>query len=341
MKKFLVMLAMSCIVVLLVACSGSGLDAVELMHRSVEAQDSLDINSMRMEIEIDINILVDGTMIEMPMTMIVEMESPERLRMENITIMAPDTQLYEATFIRDGYAYHEGNENRTYWEADNSDFNLFGFDENLIPIEEGWIEDSSAEELDIGYRLTFMLNSEGAVGFLGDMDVAGLGELFGRDESAIGTSEMSMIVYLDEDYLPTSVAVELEIELSIEDAGMPREMDFSKVLTLSIEDVVIDFPDWLDEIGDESFADEMIGTWELATHDWIYTFNADGTAFAGILENPTEHAFYWEIRNGDQLYVDFGAGLGHYAIINNINVDMMRLSYVDDNYEFIYIRDED
>jgi FKBP-type peptidyl-prolyl cis-trans isomerase 2 len=249
MKKLLVMI-MVVAVISLTACGGENLKAFELLERSHEAQ--ADIDSMMMEIDAQISMSVSGMSIDMPMTMHLEIESEDRLRMDmNMSMMGMDIET--TTFLRDGYTYSEtnllGEIERARTEADrDSSMEIAGM-LNTSSITKDMLEDSSAESTDDGYHLEFTLNNDGIMTLLGDLNLgdSDMTELFDFDAEELKDADVIMVMHLDEDYLPISVELNMEVEMTVE--GMDTTMTINMTMTtIQFGHVTIDFPDWLDEI---------------------------------------------------------------------------------------------
>ena len=348
-RKIFILVSMLFIVIALTACGE--LDAIELMERSAEAQEEANIDSMRMELDAHMIMSMMGMTMEGPMTMIFEIESEDRLR-SYMSVSIMDEEIIETVYVRDGYEYVESNEagnvQRTRSEVGAAGPDMLGFDEDLTTISEEWIEDSEAETTDDGYRLEFAINAEGMMEFLEGMDLgvieiddfSDLDDESEDDDESEGPS-MTMVMYIDEDYLPTEIIVLIMgVEITVEEADMEIDVELEMTMTLTVEDVTIDFPDWLDEIGNvEPISKaELVGTWEWDLDDYMYVFNADGTGYWGVSGIFTE--FTWEINDGNILSVDKGVAIED----NEIYLDgdaLVFLNYLDLGFEFRYIRTTD
>ena len=249
MKKLIILTGMLFTVISLAACGGDeNLEALELLERSHEAQ--AELGSMIMEMDAEINMIMIGMSIDMPMTMRMEMESAERTRMDmNMSVMGMDMDM--AMFLRDGYMYTETNlfgqverERAAVGLGTNEAMEMAGlFDTTFIV--EAMVEYSSAEQTDNGYRLELLLNMDGVMSFLGNMEL--IDDLIEIDEEEVDDWNVEMIMYIDEDYLPISTELTMEFDMTVE--GMDSTMEMHMMMrTLQLGNVTIDFPDWLDEL---------------------------------------------------------------------------------------------
>jgi len=312
MKKLLFGLVMMVTVILLTACGGN-LDAFELLDLSREAE--ADIESLVVEIDADFEMSVEEDSVAMTMAIRLEVESEDQRRFD--TSMEFLGQREETTtYARDGYMYVEERIDGDVVDRSRSELtdtsaadaeNVFFTDF----LSESTVEDSSASSIDDGYRLEFILNMDGVSLIFDEFD---LGEV-ASDQSDSDEEEFdnTMVVYLDEDYIPTSVEISMpgvDIIFEGEDATVVLGI---MVTTVQIGNVTIDFPDWLDV--EEVVATDLVGvwTWEGAGvgNEYFLIFDQDktGLLFDNTLGNMIIEEFTWDILNGNHLYTDFEANL--------------------------------
>ena len=247
-------------VVLLAACGGNSLDAFELLELSQEAQAEADISGMTLELDALIEVDMTGMEMTLPFSILLEMESEERMHMDmNVTIpMAGEESM--TMFIRDGYVYTDEDGRQTRTAMDTSDdvdmtefIELF---EDLFGDDFDWEDftaSASAESTDDGYRLAFTYEIEDLIRLIAevmsDMPGADIDGLIDEMTEDLGEGEwdIAMVMYLDEDYMLVSVEYTIVAEVSIEEMGETMEMTMDLTLSLTIGDVTIDFPAWLDE----------------------------------------------------------------------------------------------
>lgn len=301
MKKLFVMVAIHA-TMSLVACNS--LDAFDLLALSHQAQEEADINSMTMEIEGQIGMSMEGMSMDMPLTMYIEAESEERMSIKtNMSMMGEESKT--TVFLRDGYEYKEtddfsGKPQRTRSETDTvistemvemiEDI----FNEGFLANAEESVATSSAEKTDDGYRLAFTYNIEDLLSLLGETmtEIPGMEELgdidalLDFDEEELGEWDIEMVMYIDEDYLPIRSNITLAGELSVTDMGMEMDMTVEFTVMTTIEEVTIDFPDWLDEMNVSIEDSELLGYWEGGSGSIpLFVFgSADSVEF---LENGT------------------------------------------------------
>jgi len=143
----------------------------------------------------------------------------------------------------------------------------------------------------------------GQMGGADDYDM--FAELFDFNEDEVDEWEVTMVMYLDEDY--QMISSELNAELQLEIEGMTTTMVMvMRSTVVQIGNVVIDFPDWVEnfEVAEPVDAADLVGVWEWDLGGYVYVFNADGTGFSGFLPDDFDE-FTWEIV-GNVLYLDFG-----------------------------------
>lgn len=282
MKKLFVVMAMLFTIISLTACN-ENLDAFELLERSHEAQE--DLGSMIMEIDAQVSLTLMGMPLEMPLTVRMEVENEERMHMDmNMSMMGMGINM--SMFLRDGYMYSEmdmfGSTQRERTEVGmnmNEAMNMIEMVEVFTSgfIGETMIEDSTAERIDDGYRLELMLNLDGIMSFLENMELVNEFLDFGE---TINEWNAAMILYINEDYLPISSV------LTVESESVAMNMT---ITTTQLGDVIINFPYWLDEINTSSSNfDEsgLLGQWQDGTGRfflWVFG-EADSVEF---LENGT------------------------------------------------------
>jgi len=347
MRKLLVMVVMLFAVVSLTAC-GENLDALELLELSYEAQ--ADIDSFIVEMEADISVSVPGMSVSMLMTMRTEVESEARRRLDSSMLMMGE-EMSETIFLRDGYEYSEesisGMVERSRSEADAVGATEMDdiFDTRNF-ISENMNEDSSAESTDDGYRLTFTLNMAGMMAFLEELDL--MDDIFEFDFDEDDDWDVTMIMYIDEDYLPISSELAMEVETILEGTSGTMAVDLT-ITTVQIDQVIIDFPDWLDEVGNlvpVSEAD-LIGTWELFDDDLIdfdfslfMVFNADGTGMTVVVDSLGDEVedFTWEVVDDQYVYMTVGGSLERFEAVI---VDDMLTLIIEEFIELNLIRTDD
>ena len=319
-KKFNPAIIIGIVIALLIAgglwffLSRSNLNALELLERSHQAQEEID--SMIMDVDVELGVSMPGMSVDIPMTMRLEMESEDRMRMDmNVSMMGMDMDT--TTFLRDGYEYTEEEEfgvvNRSRSAVDTAGaieaFEMF----DTTFVTENMIEDSSASRTNDGYRLELTLDIDSMMPFFENLDM--MDDLFDFDD-VFGDWHISMIMYIDGDYLPISLELNMEVEVAIE--GMDATMVLNMIMTMvQFGDVTIDFPYWLDEMGevgvdlsgDPIAATDLIGTWEWDIGGHIFVFNADGTGTDQFTDSAIDE-FTWEILNGNHIYITYD---GHWT----------------------------
>lgn len=270
MKKLIMTIGMLVAIMSLTACginedNNGELDALTLLSLSQEriAQHG-DRESAIMELDAIISMDMGLLEVSMPLQVYMELESLERSKTEiTMSLMGMDMSL--ATFTRDGYQYIKSDEFGTLQQTrtpidnvlvdDMSDlFNSIDFGE----ISESWIKESTATQTSNGYRLEFVYNTAGILAFIADfdmdlLDMGEFGDLLDFDTDELDTEQMedwyvNLIIYLDQEYLPTSSTVIMFFETVVQEMGINVEMVMDMTLVIRHEDVIIDFPAWLDEI---------------------------------------------------------------------------------------------
>lgn len=259
MKKLLLSIGILATLSLLVACGDTDyeLDAMELISRSRAVSTEMDehvSNVLEMEIIITMNMGIMN--VSMPMQMRLEVESEERSSLEvNMSMMGTEVSIN--TFTRDGYEYTRINEfgeieyTRTAVDIDDAEgvFDSVDFDS----IAEEWLEGSRAVKLDDGYRLEFTYNTIGILSFLENFDLGliDIGEI-DLDSDHVGGEaledwHLSIIIYLDEDYVQTSSTITMFFETVMQEGDISFDATLDLTMTLIPQPVTIDFPLWLDE----------------------------------------------------------------------------------------------
>ena len=311
--------------VALTACGNNeSLDALELLELSHEAQAEALADGfipMTVDVEMDVEIDMDGITMTMPVTMRIEVESEERMSMEtSMEMMGQEMNM--TMFLRDGYEYSEepdpltGQVERNRSEASSDITEAMEmaemFELNFDDASDDWFENTSAERTDDGYRLEFSLSMEGLTALVGDLDLPGMEEmeelfnLDNVDDDNVDDDDFdyTLIMYLDEDYMPILTTLAFDVSMTVEEAGMSMDMTMAMTMTLRIEDVTIDFPDWLDEVAaGPNFEDSaLIGYWEGGSGRvflWVFNradsveFFADGTLI--ITEAGSRDIVEWEL----------------------------------------------
>lgn len=255
MKKLLVMVTMLILIVSLVACGESldlgdhpnnHLNAFDLLRHSNEAQ--ANITSMITEINVQTRTSRSGELIDDYSTMMrMEIENENKLRVDFNHDITGSTPFSSTVFLRKGYLYTEMDRSDSFdtplrfrEEMDpffmmeiNSMVNFF--DMNFITEE--MLADSSVTLTDNGYRVAFTLDIEGVLALANH-----LGTLDDPDED-FETFYFSVLIYLDENYLPifSQIIGEVSFDGELDEITMT-------MTTIQIGNVVINFPDWLDEL---------------------------------------------------------------------------------------------
>jgi len=355
MKKLLLLVAMLFAVVSLTAC-GENLDALELLERSHETDP---YTTGIANLDADITILAEGMTFDTPLTLRLEVESEERMKMDMSITIPMDGNTNETTFIRDGYIYtEEDGARRTRSEVNASEIaeiaDSFSIDLELIT--ESMIEDSSAERTDDGYRLEFTLNNEGLLLILNNVDMGDdeAGGLFDDvDINNLEDSTTVMIIYMDEDYRLTSSETMLELEMSMEEMGVQMDMTMEMTITIEATTVTIDFPDWLDEIESAlPISEGLVGTWELFDANFMdfsddlglgffMVFHADGTGrlVAWLLDEYEDEHLTWEVVNDNHVHVITDGLLERFEAV--IVDDILTFTDIDGSEELSFIRTAD
>jgi len=199
----------------------------------------------------------------LPFSILLEMESEERMHMDmnvSIPMMGEESM---TMFIRDGYVYTDegGHQMRTAMDtSDDVDMTEFiELFEDLFGNDFDWEDftaSASAESTNNGYRLAFTYEIEDLIRLvaevMSDMPGADIEDLIDEmtDDLGEGEWDIAMVMYLDEDYMLVSVEYTIAAEVSIEEMGETMEMTLDLTLSLTVGDVSIDFPAWLDEMSD-------------------------------------------------------------------------------------------
>ena len=275
---------------IVLSASGESLNALELLERSLVAQ--ADIDSMIMEVDAEINMAVPGMAMDIPMTMRMEMESEERMRTDmNIEMMGMDMQT--TSFLRDGYEYTEENEfgivNRSRSAIHPHDsteiFDLLNILDTDLGLD-NMITNSSASRIADGYRLEFDLDMSGLMSIFDNIDM--MGEILDFDE-IFGDFVVTIVMYLDEAYLTTSMVLTIEMEVDID--GIMTAVNMTMSMTpVQIGDVTIDFPAWLDEL-----ETSVTPTPAPTSSDF------ENSALLGYWENGAGRIFLWVFGEADSV----------------------------------------
>ena len=312
MKKILAAMSMLFIFVSLTACN-ENLDAFELLELTQEAQ--ADIDSMIMDFDTEINISMPGMSINMPLTMRFEIESEERMQMDfDISLMGANMNV--SGFLRDGYAYTEidmdGRPERTREETSINDtmemtemMEMFDTDS----LEEEMFEEALATSTDDGYRIEFVLNTDGMMTLFENLGAMGAfmdGMLdgspdFRTDDDDEEEPRNIMILYLDEDYLPISTELNMVFGMTVEGMDAEFEMNMT-MIAVQFGDVSVNFPAWLDEFEDAPTIQdsELLGLWENGSGEralFVFgsadtvEFLADGTV---IIDGRRSQSVDWQ-----------------------------------------------
>ena len=253
MKKLLATVTILTAVVSLTACgesldlgdsTNSNLTAFELLSYSTEAQAG--VTSIIMEMDFRRHFLIsDGSTDDHSATMRMEIESEGKRRVDYE--VAGVMSIVETIFLRDGYMYTERERSDSfdtplrkrervdaYGMMDIEGIDRY-FDTSFIT--ENMLESLSASRTDNGYRLEFAYNTEGIAAFISIVS--------GMDEgiNSLYDSDISKILYIDENYLP----IFTEISMSINYGGEQEEL-VTTMTAVQIGDVIIDFPYWVDDL---------------------------------------------------------------------------------------------
>jgi len=255
MKKLLISIGILITIGLLVACGNTSndLDAMELLLRSQERTAEItDRVSSIIEMEAIVTMNMGIMEISMPMNMRMEIESPDRSRQE-VSMSMMGVEMSIDTFTRDGYEYTRTNEfgeiayTRTEVTAADSGgvFDNVDFD----AMTDEWFEESIATETDGGYRLEFVYGTAGILAFLEnfELDLVDVGEI-DFDGVDLDDWNVTIIIYLDENYVQTSSTVTMFFETVMQEDDMSFDATLDITMRLTHQDVTINFPSWLDEI---------------------------------------------------------------------------------------------
>ena len=308
MKKILLTVGMLLALISLTACGGN-LDPFELLERVHEVE--ADMDSIMIEVEVDMIWDLSDVMIDIPMTVQIESESQDRWRTAIATTILGEHE-ETSVFVRDGYEYTEKLLNGTI-------VNRFRAEELSEHHESGLffthfisaytVDESSATSTDDGYRLDFLLNLDGILAFLEEFNLA---ETISA-QSDLEEEEFNgeMIIYMDDEYRPTLIEVNLEeIDLMLNGGDVALTFDMT-LTTVQVGDITVEFPEWLDvEPVNEA---DLVGvwTWEVGSEYFLF-FDRDQTGF--LLDNTAGNMvfedFTWEVLNENHLYIDFEANMG-------------------------------
>ena len=254
-KKGILVTVLASFVILVVGCGNaetSNTEALSLLQKSHEAME--DVTSMITEFDAEISVNAGFMSMDMPMSgrTYISANSDTDISMATMTTMSMmGMDMEMEMYFRDGYMYIDADGFRMKEPMDlelaleematsgvNVDFDL----------NEDWINSMSAEAVGSGHRLTFELNMEALAEVMGPQgDVLGLGL---DDTDALGDVDIRsfvLTIYIDENYIQTST--QMQLDMSIEAEGIEMEMTMNMTSDIiQIDDVIIDFPAWLDEL---------------------------------------------------------------------------------------------
>jgi len=351
MKKLLLAVVAVFTVVSLTACRRN-LDAFEILERSHEAQIGANVVSMTSEIEMEMTMDMGFMTLNFPMTMALQMENENRMRVAMEMTMPGMDVFSSVVYFRDGFQYTEEYEfgefirNRDSVEMVQNDEILQLFEINeMMEIASEMVERASAESLDNGgYRLEFVYNLDGVLAFIEDgFDFPGMEEFTEMmDVVDLGADDFSMttIMYLDENYLPTTFVSDMMMTLVVEEDGITIEMVLEMTITVILGDVRINFPAWMDDLDPAVEPIDLVGIWEWDLGGFIYVFNADGTGQRGFASIQLID-FEWEIVDDYHLYIDLGLQLERWIL--TLEDDRIHITDLDEASVavFTYIRNDD
>jgi len=312
MKKLLLILGILMTIISLAGCDRS-LDAFQLLDRSHEVE----IDSMVIEMTLDVEmfILAQDRSIGMSTMMRGERES-ENLWKSKTSIMIGGEYHETTTFVRDGNEYIEERiagfvSNRTRSEFNDNDTSSGDMFFTQF-ITEDTTSDSLLTSIDEGYRLEFVLNIEGITLVLEELDFEGISIQSDLDEEK---AHHTAVIYLDEDYHPTSVEIALEgIDILFDGEEMILTLNLM-ITAIQLGNVTVEFPDWLD---DEPISGaDLAGVWAWGISDdhFLYfstvqrgfLFYKGGSSLGGMIRDDGLEfiQFDWEILNHNHLYLHF------------------------------------
>ena len=314
-------------VILLTACSD--LDEFELLELSHEAEAEVDSIVIEVEGEIGLVGSEESEAVDVPIIQRIEVESEGRRRSDSLQGVN-ETTVYARG---DGYEYTEKRVDgiivdRFYLEVDDDDDEEESVSRFLTgSISESTVYESSSTSMDDGYRLEFVLNMDGVSSFLEEIFDGGV-VIDQVDESEDEENlDNTMIVYIDEDYFPVSVEVNLvEMDVILGETETVMTIDLM-IEAVQVGGVVVDFPDWLDSDIAWVTAADLVGAWEqadVADDEYLLFFQEDGLGtvltdpfgWDNLLGHITLDRFSWEVLN-NVLYLDFEdrEEIARYALI--------------------------
>jgi len=261
LKKILTFMGTAVLLLSLTACSNS-YTALELLELSNEAMEEVDSGIFDLDMEIRMGTGFGSVTVPLEARLVIDMlnSNDANVSMEaEMSLMGMSSNM--SMYYRDGHLYvdEDGFRERlpmSFNMAMSEILGPFGIDTDL---NENWIEEYSIEPTDDGHRLEFTLN-ENATRIMNLDLVEGIAD----PGSRINHEEMTLVIYVDEDYYQTSIELEMEATATME----RQEVEVSISLTLDVVEtgnVTVHFPAWLDEplgsgvpVGDH----ELLGTWE-------------------------------------------------------------------------------
>ena len=355
MKKLL-LAAVGLVTILSLTACGDSLDAFEILERSQSTWEDAHSESFIMTADMEMHMDMGMISMTMPITMRMDVESLDRSRMEiEMSLMGID-EMHTLIYTRDGYQYTEltemGQTTRTRLSVDSVSIDeMVAFMEtnDLFDIAESWVESSSVVSTNDGYRLEFVYNMEGVLAFMseGGMPLPGMDDfddIMNLDDLDADNWAATMIMYVDNDYLPVSATMDMTMTFSVVEAGIAMEMVMDMTMEIIYTEVTVNFPAWLDEIegsasGVSVAAADLVGTWEWDMGGYVYVFNADGTGKRGFVTDELDE-FTWEILNGYHLYLELEWWSERWSLV--LDNDMITITDLDfPTTVFSYIRTTD
>ena len=312
-KKFNPAIIIGIVLVLIIVGSSwlflsnrNSLDAFALLESSHEAME--DIDSMIMDLDMQIRLTAPGISMDMPMNtrlyieMLNDFDFNMQMNME-MSILGSDESM--SMYYRDGYFYtaQDGLVTRELMDSSEAADNMMEmgslFDSQL---DSSMVESSSATRIDGGYRLEFTLNDDAMMDFLPQQDGMDLFELGSNNFQA---EEAVMVIYLDENYRQTTLRVDMSIPFT--EDGISGTIAISTTLSyVQIGNVTINFPAYLDnpiESANIPPADSsLLGYWENGSGNrflWVFReadsvhFLENGTVI--ITEDGVSETVNWEV----------------------------------------------
>ena len=273
--------------------------AFDLLERSFAAMEEVD--SLSADLDVEMRFTAPGMSMDMPLDARIYIELLDDFNMHmdmsmSMSILGMEEQI--SMYWRDGYVYTVENGFVTRELADEDDQMLMApigtteFDSE--PFED-LITYATAERYSGGHRLEFIIDEDALMDlFLGEdlMDILDEQDEFGvfdMFDDMFEPGEMSMIIYLDSDYIITSALFDMSVSFTMDgfDGTLGILADFNMD---QVGDVTVDFPAYLDDIEEivptPVTDSELIGTWENGSGSillWVFgeaetvEFLADGT----------------------------------------------------------------